>query len=140
MIAFDLICCNGHKFECWFKNNDSFEEQKSYGVITCPVCRETHVEKALTSFGIRKHGSRREAENAEKTPVPIQEVLRGLRDFIDKNFEDVGLNFASEALKIHYGEAEKRNIRGMTLPNEEKVLEEEGVPFMKIPLPRQTDN
>jgi hypothetical protein len=45
MIAFDLICANGHKFECWFKSGDSFDEQKSIGVIDCPVCHDNHVEK-----------------------------------------------------------------------------------------------
>ena len=33
MIAFDLVCTNGHKFECWFRDNASFEEQKFAGIM-----------------------------------------------------------------------------------------------------------
>jgi hypothetical protein len=137
MIAFDLCCSNGHKFECWFKNSESYEEQKSYGVITCPICEDNHVEKAFSTFAIRKHGEK--SEGKEKTGDPEQ-VLRTLSDYIDKNFEDVGLDFTKEALKIHYGEAEKRNIKGMALRNEEKVLKEEGVQFLKIPILKRRDN
>ncbi len=137
MIAFDLICSNGHQFECWFKNSDSFEGQKSFGLITCPVCNENHVEKAFSSFAIRRHGEKAE-KNAEKNAA--YQTLRKIYDYIDKNFEDVGLNFAREALKIHYGEVKQKNIRGMALPNEEKLLKEEGVPFLKIPIIKRLDN
>ena len=134
MIAFDLICSNGHKFECWFKNSGSFEEQKSFGVISCPVCNDRHVKKAFSTFAIKKHGEKRE-EKIDPTPA-----LQKIYEYIDKNFEDVGLNFAKEALKIHFGEAEKRNIKGMALPDEEKLLKEEGVPFFKIPIVKRLDN
>ncbi len=36
-------------------------------------------------------------------------------------------------LKIHFGEEEKRNIKGTTTPQEENNLREEGVQFIKIP-------
>jgi hypothetical protein len=57
-----------------------------------------------------------------------------IHDYIDKHFEDVGDDFYKEALKIHYGEAEKRNIKGTATPGEEVILKEEGVPFLKIPI------
>ena len=134
MIAFDLICANGHKFECWFKNGDSFEEQKADGAVSCPVCADSHVEKVLSPVAIRKHAG----EKPEKTDP--QRLLKQAYEFIDKNFEDVGLNFAREAIKMHYGDAEKRNIKGQTLPNEEKILESEGIPFLKIPIIKRLDN
>ena len=56
--------------------------------------------------------------------------------YINKNFEDVVNKFAEVALKIHYGEEEKRNIRGTTTPQEEDSLKEEGVSFIKIPIPK----
>lgn len=134
MIAFDLICANGHTFEGWFKNGDSFEEQKSLGGINCPVCRDNHVEKLLSPVAIRKRGE----GNPEK--VDSQRLLKQVYDYIDKNFEEVGLNFTREALRMHYGDAEKRNIKGRTLPNEEKILKDEGVPFLKIPILKRLDN
>ena len=53
-----------------------------------------------------------------------------------KNFDDVGERFAEVALKIHRGEEQKRNIRGVTTDKEEETLREEGVEFMKIPAPK----
>jgi hypothetical protein len=48
----------------------------------------------------------------------------------------VGNRFADVALKIHYGEEEKRNIKGTTTAQEEDNLKEEGVQFVKIPVPK----
>jgi hypothetical protein len=48
----------------------------------------------------------------------------------------VGDRFAEVALKIHRGEESKRNIRGITTDKEEVTLREEGVEFVKIPVPK----
>jgi hypothetical protein len=131
MIAFDLFCSNGHKFECWFKDSASCEEQKSSGIITCPICNDNQIEKAFSPFRIRKNGGRRKEE---MDPARAYQTLQVIHDYIDKHFEDVGADFYKEALKIHYGEAEKRNIKGTATPGEEVILKEEGVPFLKIPI------
>ncbi len=144
MITFDLLCSNGHKFECWFKNGKTFDEQKAFGLIHCPVCDDNRVEKAISPFAIKKTSDRREDKEEKKEGKTNQsqayQTLQAITEFVNKNFEDVGLNFAQEALKIHFGEAEKRNIKGLALPNEEKVLEEEGVPFLKVPILKRQDN
>ena len=57
-----------------------------------------------------------------------------MAEFVEKNFEDVGADFTKEALKIHYGVTEPRNIRGVSTPEEEKTLKEEGIEFLKIPV------
>ncbi len=141
MIAFDLICSKGHKFECWFKDSLTFEEQKFDGVIHCPVCQDNQVEKAITTFAIKKYGARKESEPQGEAvdPHKVHQALKIITEYVNKNFEDVGLNFTREALKIHFGEAEKRNIKGVALPSEEKVLQDEGVPFMKIPVLKNQD-
>jgi hypothetical protein len=58
---------------------------------------------------------------------------------VHKNFDDVGSEFAKEALKIHYGVAEPRNIRGVSTPEEEKTLDKEGIEYFKIPMPSSPD-
>ena len=68
MIAFDLICSRGHKFECWFKSNVSFEERRFDGDIHCPVCDDTQVEKAISSFAIKKYGGRKEETQKGRAP------------------------------------------------------------------------
>jgi len=141
MIVFDLICSNGHKFECWFKNSDSFEKKRSFGIIRCPVCNDNQVEKAFSTFAIKKYSDKKEEKKEEKIdPHQAYRALQVITEYVNKNFEDVGLNFAKEALKIHFGEAEKRNIKGVALPEEEKILQEEGVPFFKVPVLKSLDN
>ncbi len=51
------------------------------------------------------------------------------------NTEDVGNSFASEARKIHYGEADERAIRGQATPDQTLELIEEGIDVMPMPIP-----
>jgi hypothetical protein len=134
MIAFDLICSNGHQFECWFKDNASFENQQAKGIINCPVCDDHQVEKLLSRFAIKKNGEKKKKE------IDPLEALRRVCDYVERNFEDVGIDFTKEALKIHYGDAKKRNIKGRATPDQEKLLKEEGVQFLKIPIIKRLDN
>jgi hypothetical protein len=134
MIAFDLFCSNGHKFECWFKDSASFEEQKSAGVINCPVCNDDQVEKAFSPFAIKKNGGKKREE------IDPSQALQLVSDYIEKHFEDVGADFYKEALKIHYGETEKRNIKGTATTEEEVILKEEGVQFIKVPIIKRLYN
>jgi hypothetical protein len=131
MIAFDLFCSKGHKFEGWFKDSISFEEQKSSGLITCPLCKDNQVERAFSPFAIMKKGGKK---REEIDPQQAYKTLQLISDYIDKHFEDVGTNFYKEALKIHYGEVEKKNIKGTATTEEEVILKEEGVQFLKIPI------
>jgi hypothetical protein len=74
----------------------------------------------------------------EKSPALVMKELSRLEKkmtaFIEKNFDNVGSRFATEALKIHYGVTEPRNIRGTSTHEEEKTLKEEGIEFIKIPV------
>ena len=51
------------------------------------------------------------------------------------NTEDVGSSFASEARKIHYGEADERAIRGHATQDQTMELIEEGIDVMPLPIP-----
>lgn len=134
MIAFDLMCANGHLFECWFKDSGSYEEQKSAGMIDCPVCSDTQIEKVLSPFMVKKNG------REEKAEIDPHRALQAIHDFVEKHFEDVGVDFAKEALKIHYGESKKKNIKGTTTTEEETLLKKEGVAFFKIPIVKRLLN
>jgi len=135
MIAFDLMCLNGHIFECWFKDSASFEEQKSLGIINCPICDDNQVERVFSPFMIKKGEERKKKEEGN----PYQ-ALRLIQEYLDKHFEDVGMNFTKEALKIQWGESEKRNIKGTATPQEETLLKEEGVQFIKVPIIKRIYN
>ncbi len=135
MIAFDLICSNGHLFECWFKDSASFEEQQTAGIINCPICNDTQVVKAFSPFMIKKGSTEK-----KKGEEIAQQALQLIHEYVDKHFEDVGDQFAREALKMHYGETEKRNIRGTATTEEEVILREEGVQFFKVPIVKKLLN
>jgi hypothetical protein len=148
MITFDLSCDHDHRFEGWFRNREDFEEQLARGLVACPLCSSTKVTKRLSAVAV--HLARRSAEpqkapevEAEKPPQPKQPegvnpepFFRALGRFIEHNFDDVGPSFADEARKIDQGEAEARNIRGTTTPQEEEALREDGVEFLKVALPK----
>ena len=66
------------------------------------------------------------------------EINDKLTRYVEKNFENVGTGFAREALKIHYGASAPKNIRGVTTPEEDKLLDKEGVPVVKFAMPEKT--
>jgi hypothetical protein len=134
MIVFDLRCVKDHRFEGWFASNEEFERQLVAGQVTCPYCDDTRIEKALSPVAIEKSSSL--PSNREAALQAWAQICRYVQD----NFEDVGHNFAKEALKIHCGLAEARQIRGVTTAAEEEILKEEGVPVAKVPMPPQLDN
>lgn len=136
MIAFDLRCENGHVFEGWFENGAAFEAQKKKGLVTCPSCNTDAISKIPTSFGIIKSTPSSGGMQIDEQAV-LANIGRKIVDFVDKNFDDVGTDFTKEALKIHYGVEEPRNIRGVSSVEEEKVLQEEGVEFIKLPMPEE---
>jgi hypothetical protein len=108
-------------------------------MVECPVCGSRDVEQHLTTGGIlRSRGGSPKDEGSrteEGSKASLGELLHALRVTLEKHFEDVGTDFAKTALKMHYGLEEKRNIRGTTTEEEERILKEEGIPFIKVPFP-----
>jgi hypothetical protein len=58
---------------------------------------------------------------------------------IEKNFENVGDQFPSEARKIHYGETKERRIYGNASKEDAKALLDEGIEVYAIPGKRRTN-
>lgn len=137
MIVFDLQCDNGHVFEGWFKDGQAYEEQKEKNLISCPICNTVGISKLPSAFAI-KSSSASEKISSEQLGE-LAALGKKITEFMDKNFENVGCDFAKEALKIHYGISEPRNIRGSSSPEEEKTLKEEGIPFFKLPVPSESE-
>ena len=132
MIIYDLKCEKGHTFEGWFKDQQTWTLQNSQKLVSCPVCNSSNIEMIPSSITIMGKDSRVAGKLQEKELSPAG-ALKMLHQYIDKNFEDVGDKFAEIALKIHYGDEEKRNIKGTSTPQEEDNLKEEGVQFIKVP-------
>jgi hypothetical protein len=165
MILFDLRCVHGHEFEAWFRDGRSFEQLQAAGEISCAICGDSRVQKALMAPAVRTRRSiapasetAAAAKAADPAPAPGEQtvaapaaglpvdaaklaeamrVLRKVQTHIQQNFDHVGQRFADEARKIHYGEAEKRNIYGEATPSETAELKDEGIEVGQVPwLPR----
>ena len=134
MIAYDLKCKNDHTFEGWFEDAKAFKKQLKAGLIGCPVCDDTQITRVPSTFAIK--GSPTQHSDAPPHLNP-QAMAQAIAHYVDQNFDNVGADFAEEALKIHYGVNEPRNIRGVSTPQEEETLRKEGVEFVKFPLPTE---
>lgn len=53
--------------------------------------------------------------------------------YVVANTEDVGNQFAEEARKMHYGDADERGIRGQATHDETEALLEEGIAILPMP-------
>jgi len=137
MIVFDLECSHGHMFEGWFDNLKSFEEQNAKNMVSCPHCTDTNIKKILSPVAM-KTSSENDMERGVSR-IDYRKLAKELLDYIHKEFDDLGTDFTKEALKIHYGVAEERNIRGTATEDEEELLKEEGVQFLKVPLLKKDD-
>ncbi len=156
MIRYSLICERKHEFESWFQNSAAFDKQNKRGLVACPACGSTKVEKALMTPSLGRSGRKRAAAPAAPstgaptdaptpdTPAPVAMMsaperelrakLKELRDHLVKNAENVGRRFPEEARKMHYGEIEHRSIYGEASANEAKELLEEGIEFHPLPV------
>lgn len=142
MIRFVLKCGEGHEFEAWFSSGDSFDEQCEANAIRCPECGSADVSKALmapavlrkrTTEPTRDEVTRPTLPETPENPGQTYAFLKGLREHLKSNADDVGDKFAEEARKMHYGEAEERNIYGEATVDEAKALHDEGIPALPLP-------
>lgn len=137
MVVYDIRCSHDHIFEAWFPGSDAFEAQAKAGEIACPVCGDVRVARAPMAPNVST--GKGALERRRQAAVQAMRMLTNMRDFIEKNCDDVGGRFAEEARKIHYGESETRNIFGRATDQEASQLREEGVEFGEIPWPVRGD-
>jgi hypothetical protein len=144
MIVFDLNCGNGHVFEAWFGSSTEFDSQVARGLVTCPVCDDVRVAKALMAPAIPAKGNRGRTAplaeagtpDSEATSGEIKSFFKGLADQqakIEAVSDYVGERFADEARAIHHGETKARSIYGETTPVEAEALRDEGVAVWPLP-------
>jgi hypothetical protein len=140
VIAYNLICADGHEFEGWFKDSAAYDAQAKKGVLACPFCGDADVKKAIMAPAVKtsvtKAKGRQEviAPDANKPdPQKLRQFMAGYRKFVEENAEYVGPKFPEEARKIHYGETEERHIYGESTLGEARELIEEGIQIAPVP-------
>jgi hypothetical protein len=156
MIRYSLACERGHEFESWFANSSAYDKQAKRGLVACPMCGSTKVDKAIMaprlarsdkSIDVPMPAAAPAAPPAAPTPQGPEPVamispqerelrskLKELRDHLVKNAENVGRTFPEQARKMHYGEIEHRSIYGEASPQEAKELHEEGIEVHPLPI------
>lgn len=120
------------------------------GLLHCPVCSDDAIERKLSAPRLnlgRKddaaldggtanaHAGATSSDAAERMPQLTRlqgQVLQHIRTLV-KESENVGPQFAQEALKIHHGQAKERPIRGTATPDEQRELLDEGIQVMAVP-------
>lgn len=133
MIKYQLQCSVGHEFDAWFRNSDDYDRQEREGMLECPVCGDVHVRKAIMAPAVS-----RSAEKGRLTPAERRSVaaaMAAMRRHVETTHDYVGDKFPEEARKIHYGEADERQIYGEATLSEAKELVDEGVPIAPVPQP-----
>jgi hypothetical protein len=134
MIRYALHCDEGHDFESWFGSAVAFEDLRARGLLSCAVCGGTRVEKALMTPGVATRHAPQPGESALQAPESEAErAIAALRREIEANSEYVGLNFATEARRMHDGDTPERAIYGEARPDEARKLIEDGVPVAPLP-------
>jgi hypothetical protein len=137
VIVFELLCADRHRFEGWFASAEVFDGQKARGLLSCPVCGGSRIEKLLTAKIGRADA---EAPTSARPPATAQpRSLNSVIDHILLNTENVGREFSEEARRIHRKQARERNIRGVATGEETRDLLEEGIAVMPLPIPPRED-
>jgi hypothetical protein len=146
MIRYTLKCADEHEFESWFQSASAYDALQATSQVTCPVCTSSKVEKLLMAPAVRPA---RAAESAAAVPRPnlaepsteIEQAIAAFKAQIEAKSEYVGVNFVTEARKMHLGEAPERSIYGEAKPDEARKLIEDGVPVAPLPfLPKRNAN
>jgi hypothetical protein len=104
---------------------------------------ETNSQTTATSteLAVKSPASSQTQQVAQRPNLPpeVAEAMQAawleVAKHVMANTEDVGSSFASEARKIHYGEADERAIRGQATPDQTMELLEEGIDVMPMPIP-----
>lgn len=152
MIAYDLICKAGsHRFEGWFGSSADFDKQRLGGLLSCPVCGDPSVDKAVMAPNVGRKGNQAPAlpgknetdeavavANMPAMPAEMVEMIGKLAEMQAKMLEKsdwVGDRFADEARAIHYGDAPDRIIHGSATIEDARDLHEEGISVAPLPLP-----
>jgi hypothetical protein len=140
MILYQLACGNGHQFEAWFRDGATYDEQSADGDIQCPFCNTTRVSKAPMAPNVATGaGEKDSAKGADVTDQVLQAVAT-VTKHLEENCEFVGEDFAEEARRIHYGETDERDIYGEATEQETAELDDEEIPYWRIPAIPRRDN
>ena len=133
MIKYQLRCnkCE-HEFEGWFPASKEYTRQKNKGMIQCPMCDSSAVDKAIMAPSVKRSKPKKMPNDYMVMGDSAESILRKLNKKIKKDFQDVGKNFAKEARKAHKGKRDQK-FYGTTTKDEANKLLDEGIDLFAVP-------
>lgn len=141
MIQYALKCKNGHHFESWFQSVSAFDVLEKAGHLSCVVCGDADVGKAIMAPRVSTSGAGAALPALSEPASEAEKALAALRKHVEANADYVGTRFAEEARAMYLGTAPERAVYGEANGAEAKALMEEGVPVMPLPfLPNRKAN
>lgn len=140
MIRYSLRCAADHGFESWFAGADAFATLLSAGQLACPVCGASEIRKDLMAPAVR-HARKAAMTAAGSQDRPdlsapasaLEAEIAALRRQIEANSDYVGVNFVTEARRMHAGDTPSRPIHGEAKPEEARQMIEDGLPVAPLP-------
>jgi hypothetical protein len=155
MFIVDLQCEQGHSFEGWYESTGEYYERLDKADITCPLCSSSDIERRPSATGFmiasqRKQtkafaplsnavepGQSRHINALTDTPMSleIQKAVSRILQKIKQTHTDVGAEFSKRAIAMSRDEEPLEPIIGESTLEEEMRIDDEGVPYFKIPLP-----
>ena len=142
MIKYRLHCKDCETtFDSWFSSSKEYERLKKKDFINCHICNSLSVEKTLMSPNVFVPKNVSNTDNQIQKYKKTKKVILKYQEFIKKNFDYVGVNFAYEARSLHYkNKKSTKGIYGTITKKDLKELKEEGIETEIIPWIKDNTN
>ena len=154
MFIVDLQCREGHTFEGWYDSTQDYHDRLTNHEVSCPVCDCSQVDRRPSPLAIYQNKHRVPSKNFHElqqlvhtkqvkhvkvlsdTPfsLEMQRAIARILQKVRQTHIDVGNQFAKRAISMSRSEEPFEAIIGESTPEEENRLDEEGVPYFKIPV------
>ena len=132
MIKYQLRCKCEHEFEGWFPDSKEYKRQKNKGMINCPMCDSSAVDKAIMAPNVKTSKKKVIPDDYFVMGESAEQILRKLNKKIKKDYQDVGKNFAKEARKAAKGKRDQK-FYGKPSKEETNKLLDEGIDLFAVP-------
>ena len=143
MIKYKLICKDCETtFDSWFSSSKEYEKLKKKKFLNCHFCNSLNVGKGLMSPSVStSKNNLNDIDSSSEKYREIKKTIYKYQEFIKKNFEYVGENFAYEARSLHYKDKKKaKGIYGTATKKDLNELKEEGIKAEILPWIKNTTN
>ncbi|MDC3369445.1 DUF1178 family protein [Candidatus Pelagibacter ubique] len=143
MIKYKLICKDCETtFDSWFSSSKEYEKLKKKKFLNCHFCNSLNVGKGLMSPNVSTSKNiLKDIDSSSEKHKEIKKTIYKYQEFIKKNFEYVGENFAYEARSLHYNDKKKaKGIYGTATKKDLNELKEEGIKAEILPWIKDTTN